>query len=276
MRSIAKLSYILALASIALLLLWSVGLITIVTFELKVFEKQSSEFLAMAILPILATVAGAGIINIISNVGIIANYITKQQERTTRFSVKNIFYSYIVLAALLIVGLFVGNSISNRIKEKELKIEMESVIRSNNTVISAINSTALEPDVVIGFADLMKFIDLQNKKLANPEIIFPCNYKNMDTFCVITDNYVQKTFKKKVKESSPDSVITLDSLNYIWRANENEKSLISEMFKRKDTGAVEIQLDENGKYVLFQYIKNGNVDFIFKMEKKERYGRLSS
>jgi len=278
MKAIAKISYMIALLAIALLILWTLGWLTIVTFDLKVFEKQSSEFLLMAILPILATVAGAGIVNIISNIGVIASHITKEQEVASNWNIRRVGYGYLILIVLMVSALFLGNSISHTIKIHELKSEFELVVKHNQPMLSAIKQVDLAPNNILIAQQSMQFIDLQTKKLKSPQILFECSYKGIHALCNFGQSYHSTDFFKKVPTENGDSVISataIDTLDYLWKTSEKEKAKISEMLQDKPS-TVEVELDENGEYQLYQYIETEKAKMIFKMEKREQYGRLSS
>jgi hypothetical protein len=278
MKAIAKISYMIALLAIGLLILWSIGWLTIVTFDLKVFEKQSSEFLLMAILPILATVAGAGIVNIISNIGVIASHITKEQEVASNWNIRRVGYGYLILIVVMVSALFLGNSISHTIKINELKSEFELVVKRNQPMLSAIKQADLAPHNILVARQSMQFIDLQTKKLKAPQILFECSYKGLQALCNIDQSNQSMDLIKKVATENGDSMISataIDTLDYLWKTSEKEKAIISEMLQDKPS-TVEVELDEDGEYQLYQYIETENAKMIFKMGKRELYGRLSS
>lgn len=278
MKAIANISYRIALLAIGLLILWTLGWLTIVTFDLKVFEKQSSEFLLMAILPILATVAGAGIVNIISNVGVIASHITKEQEVASNWNIRRVGYGYLILIVIMVSALFLGNSISHSIKVNELKSEFKLVVKHNQPMLLAIQQVDLSAHNILVAQQSMQFIDLQTKKLKSPQILFECSYKGIHALCNIGQSYHSMNLIKKGSTENGDSVISttaIDTLDYLWKTSEKEKAKISEMLQDKPS-TVEVELDENGEYQLYQYIETEKAKLIFKMEKRERYGRISS
>lgn len=278
MKAIARISYMIALFAIGLLILWTLGWLTIVTFDLKVFEKQSSEFLLMAILPILATVAGAGIVNIISNIGVIASHITKEQEVASNWNIRRVGYGYLILIVVMVIALFLGNSISHTIKINELKSEFELVVKHNQPMLFAIKQVDLTANNILAAQQSMQFIDLQTKKMKAPQILFECSYKGINTLCNIGQSNHSVDFIKKVSTENGDSVISataIDTLDYLWKTSEKEKAKISKMLQDKPS-TVEVELDESGEYQLYQYIETEKAKMIFKMEKRELYGRLSS
>lgn len=261
MKKLAKLTYILALFSFGLLFTWSIGVLVSTVFNLKVFQESTTEFALMSILPILATAAGAGIINIISNVGIIANHITGEGEvektRAIRIGTRVFLYGNL----LLIVGLFVGNFLSDRWKERELLREIQSLSESNRSFLAKVPAGALDSVSVRYTRQILEYIDRTNAKISDPAVIFPGQYLGEKVLFSIEDRNSYRTGS--------------DTVGHILATSEKARSRILQAFQANDPSPFAIQ--EENRYEVYILIGNGAAKpFLLRMNRQNRYGRLSS
>lgn len=279
MQNIARISYRVALGAILLLITWCIAALVVNVFDLSVFEEKTSDFLMMAILPILATVVGAGIINVISNIGLISNHITNGKNVEKVNEGKNYLRIFTLVNVGVILLLVVGNSISSKIKEVKLIREIDSIIESNAILIESISNPMLTPEYLNKVSSVLKYIGKSNSKLNDPVLIFQCDIIGQKTLCSIDDDadvsngLINKILN--VDNNIEQANNKFDSLKYVYRDEEEIKQKIIEHI----SGSIEKPFVENknkSNYFIYKLVKIGNTNCILRMNKYVRYGKIGS
>jgi len=261
-KKLARITYLIALLSICLLITWSIGVLVTTVFNLKVFQENTTEFALLSILPILATVAGAGIINIISNISLIANHLTgasineKENDKKVKIGTRILLYGNL----LLIVGLFGGSKISDKIKENDLKQEILEIKNSNKSIISKIPGPILDSNSINETQTVLEYIGKTNTKISEPVAIFTGIYKGQKVLYSVNSN------------SGVHRAI--DSTSFLFRTSEKTRSKIFGALQSNDDAPFVVS-DDNA-YEIFILIKSSKNPFMLKMSKYSRYGRISS
>lgn len=262
MKKLAQITYLIALISICLLITWSIGVLVTTVFNLKVFQENTTEFALLSILPILATVAGAGIINVISNISIITNHLAGinsdevKNDKKVKIGTRILLYGNL----LLVFGLFAGSKISDKIKESDLKREIEAIKLSNKSVIDKIPGPNLDTNSVNETQKILEYIGKTNIKLTDPVAIFQGTYKGQKVLFSVA--------------AGSECHHYLDTTNHLYRTSENTRSKIFDALNSDNESAF-VALDEN-LYEIFVLVKYSHTPFILRMSKYNRYGRISS
>lgn len=276
MKKLAKFSYLIALISIAILISWCVCAVIINVFNLKIFQENTSQFAVMAILPILATVAGASMINIVSNIGIIANHISGNEERLKEKSVRIGIRIFFAANIAIVAALFVGNHISDKVKEKQLLQSAKAIASNNAKLFENIESVSISDTNVRKIKSTLGYIGKLNPKLNDPRLIFPCKYINTNSYCNIDSrsplmnecNGIGKTSQS----TPPDG--NIDTVDFIYQAEEIYRSKIDEIMKNGSINP-EIVMTKD-IYKIFIPIEIGHKRCIIEFNKEPQFGRIGS
>lgn len=278
MKLLAKLSYSISLISIALLITWCLGLVVTVVFDLKTFDQKSTEFLGMSVLLILASGIGAGLINLLSNVGIISNHITDAKGKDEIKGIKIGIKIFAGINILVVVGMFVGNQFSQNIKEKELISELNQISERSAKVINTIPAINLEKENVKKASDVLEYIGEINPKLSMPTIIFKGKYLGEDVLLRIHSNIdTSDSFATKLIKSDTTTVkkTFIDTTQFLLRTEEKLRTELFAAFAAGEMKPFVYDVDEN-RPSAYKMIKINGASVIIRMSKYSRYGRSGS
>ncbi|HNV53453.1 MAG TPA: hypothetical protein PKM28_11215, partial [Tenuifilaceae bacterium] len=127
---ISNLTTWIMLGTIALIILWFIGFIVSVTFDLNVFTSQTSEFFFAAIGFAFVLVACAAILSISLNISLIADSRIQEMKLDDSKSIitKKVIYTSCLVVTLLIAFLFVGDYLSRQNEKAKLVNEAEDLI----------------------------------------------------------------------------------------------------------------------------------------------------
>jgi hypothetical protein len=175
--------------------------------------------------------------------------------------------------------LFVGNSISSKIKENSLIQEIESIISANESHLAKLPNPSISPEFVLQASSSMKFIGKSNSKLNDPKLIFKCNIVGKETLCCLDEDKKNDNILINKLMQGTNSLDTLtdtfDSLKYVYRDDEEIKNDIINRINSSDTKPF-VKTQGKSYHYIYKLVRVGNVNCILRMDKYQRYGRISS
>jgi hypothetical protein len=259
-KKMVRLSNIIGFVSVLALIYWIIIFITMQVFGLRVFKEHATSTFYFSILGILALMLGTFMINIMFNLSRIAER-EKNEEAVVQKSKKTIIF----LASIpLVVGvLFLGDFISAKKMENELKKSADEIIRSYEQEINKISNYSFEKEWVNDVANMFKIIERIDKNFDNVYLIVADEINGNKMYLTFSNNTVnmdEKTIINKINYINKSTLEEREYLDKVFEKNYNEKYFVS----------------KEGYYKLFiPYLNNKNkVILIF--SNRQSYGTLSS
>ena len=133
LKSIVKLSNIIALVAITLLIYWVFIFVSTEVFGLKVFRENISQTFAMSILGIMALMAGSLMINVMFNLTRIAEKHNQDRIVEAKAVSKKLGWLFLLSFPLVFGLLFGGDYLTSRKKEAMLIGSAKNVVENSNS-----------------------------------------------------------------------------------------------------------------------------------------------
>jgi hypothetical protein len=263
LKTLVKLSNIVALIAIVLLIYWLFVFVSVGVFGLKVFRENISQTFAMSVLGILALMAGSLMINVMFNLTRIAERHNKDDFLEARSISKNLILLFILSFPLIFGLLFGGDYLTSKKKEAMLIDSAKSVIEKYPQKTDGLLNYQFSRDWLVESGNTLTLMRKTDKNFPSVVVIVKDSIDNSDVFLGVngyqttTDQTVQLTKQQFILETTKPE---RDYLNKVFNENYNEIR-----FSAAD-----------GQYQLFYpYSKDGKRIVLY-FSDYQRYGKLGS
>jgi len=163
----------------------------------------------------------------------------------------------------IIIGvLFLGNHISTKKIENELKKSADEIINSYETEINRISDYNFNKDWINDTVNLLSFMVKLDPNFNDVAIIFEDEINGNTFYLTLYDG-------REIKEGE-----TLNKINFIRNYEFNERKYIEKVFKENYNQ--KYFMSNNGSYHLFIPYENNGKKILFFFSDQRRYGSLKS
>lgn len=258
---------IVSMGSMALLLYWVFAFSCVAIFGLKVFRENISQAFGLSILGILALLAGSLIVNMIFNLSKIADSLSTPAKgadgSTTRGFPSNAqVLIMIALFPIIAGGLFLGDRLTTRNREKYLTEAAEALIRDNPKEIAALASYSFSKQYIDKTGQILAVLSRTRESAPRVQVI------------------IQDT-----SESTP--LILAFGAHESWRDNKNPKR--SDFIYSSSTEELEYLRSvfsgggrkhrfsaSDGTYELYFPVTEGGRTAVMYFSDRKEYGKIGS
>lgn len=246
-----------------ILVYWTFVFISITVFDFKIFRENLTETFYLSVLGILAILLGSAILNVMTNIAIIAENLDKNPE--VKVSGKKLVLGGlgIVLSFVLVFALLYWGDLENRLKkEKYLVASAEQLYHDNSDVFSLMDEYSFTPSFISKLSDDLRLLVEQDKNFQEVGIIVLDSIGNKTVFLNFGPNDFRDESKKPKKE------------DFIFPTNLEEKEYLNRIFfglskeMRYSAG--------DGNYELFYPVVTGPVKFVIFLSEHQQYGKFGS
>ena len=252
MRKVVKIVNAIGLISVILLFYWIFIFLLISVFDLKVFQKNITQFFYMSILGILSLMFGSLMISFMFNISIVAESMSGKKEievKKSESKKKSSFLkiTFIVILIVTTVFLFSGHYLSIW-KNKRLMIEsVKNVTQTYKKQLDSISDYQFNYKYIKKVNNFVRVVSKVDKEFNNIEIIVLDKIDKMDTYLFFKEEYdYNLKSEKKYKK-----------INFIFRSGIMKKKYLDSVFKNK-----------NKAYKIFS--KDGKYELLYPYETKKR------
>jgi hypothetical protein len=260
-RKMVKLSNGIGFLAILALVYWVIIFITTQVFGLKIFKETITQTFNWSIIGILALMFGALIINIMFNLSRIADKINNDNEiavKKTRIGI----IAFICSLPILIICLFLGNYLSAKKIENELKYSADGIIESYQSEIDKISNYSFDKEWINNTTNLLSLMIRLDHSFNNMAVIFEDKINESQFYLTFIDGL-------KINENEE-----LTKLDFIRKYDLEEREYIEKVFNENYNQ--KYFLSNKGSYHLFVPYENNGKKFILFFSDQRHYGSLKS
>jgi hypothetical protein len=260
-KRMVKISNIIGLAAVLALIYWVIIFITIQVFGLRIFKEHLSDTFNYSIIAILVLMFGALIINIMFNLSRIAEKFNNEENITKS---RNGIILFISSIPLIICMLFLGNYISGKQMENNLKNSADEIINSYVLEINKICDYSLTKDWINNVVNMTELMVRIDPNFNNVAIIVEDE---------INGNNFYLTFSQRDGISKSENT-EINKIRYVRNYELKEREYLDKIFKNNYNEKYFLSVD--GSYNLFIPFENNGKKIVFLFSNRQRYGTLSS
>lgn len=263
LKTLVKLSNILALVAILLLIYWVFVFISVEVFGLKIFRENISQTFAMSVLGIIALMAGSLMINVMFNLTRIAERHNRDEIVEMKAVSKKLGWVFLLSFPLVFGLLFGGDYLTSKKKESLLIDSAKSVIEKYPQKMDGLlnyrfgNEWLIETDNTI---DLMSKTD---KNFPNVMVITKDSIDNSEVFLGFKD-YI------------PPEEIALqpEKQRFIVETTKPERDYLNKVFN-ENSDEIRFSASDGNYQLYYPYSKDGKKIVLY-FSDFQRYGKLGS
>ncbi len=249
--------------TIFVIALFFIGFVTMITFDLNVFTKRTSDFIFSFIGFAAVLVVCSAILNISLNIGLIADSRTQDiNDNGNNFITKKFLIGGIGLVFSLVTLLFLGDFLTRQNEKKKLVNEANDIISRYSESISKISTGLSDTSKVKEIPDILKFLSNQKEKFPSVRLIVSDTFDGQLTYLEITQYGNDKTLKKPFYGNS------------FYKCEIQDCDYLENVFTGKTTDT-HFWTEKNDYKLYFPFDKDKK-KFILVFTKYERHGKVGS
>jgi hypothetical protein len=264
-KKMVKLSNIIGIIAVLALIYWVIIFITTEVFGLKIFKEKITQTFNWSIICILVLMFGALIINIMFNLSLIADKINNDNEITVKKPGKGIII-FVCSLPILIICLFLGNYLSTKKVENELKNSADGIIKSYQLEIEKILNYTFDKEWINDTSNLLSLMIRLDHSFNDIAVIFEDEI-NGSPFYLSFEN----SFYYGGQMSERD---ILNKVNFIRKYDLEEREYIEKVFK-ENYNQKYFKSDKGSYHLFIPYENNGKKMLLFFSDRRT-YGSLRS
>lgn len=263
LKTLVKLSNIVALISILLLIYWVFVFISVEVFGFKIFRENISQTFAMSVLGIFALMAGSLMINVMFNLTRIAERHNRDEIIEAKSVSKKLAWIFLLSFPLVFGLLFAGDYLTSKKKEALLIDSAKSVIEKYPQNIDKLLNYRFEADWLLETDSTLNLMGKTDKNFPNVLVIVKDSIDNSEVFLGFRD-YASPTDKTAQPEKQ----------RFIVETTKSEREYLNKVF---DENYNEIRFSaSDGNYQLYYpYSKDGRKIVLY-FSDFQRYGKIGS
>lgn len=263
LKTLVKLSNIVAAISILLLIYWVFVFISVEVFGFRIFRENLSQTFGMSVLGILALMGGSLMINVMFNLTRIAQKHNQDEITELRGGSKKWLWVFALSFPIVFGLLFAGDYITSRKKENMLVNSAKSIVEANAVKADRMLNYEFGKPWLIETTDTLDLFERTDRNFPNVSVIVKESVDGSDVFLAFR-NYSEPTDKsiQPVKRS------------FLLAATKPDRDYLNKVFNE---GYSEIRFTaSDGKYELFYpYIKD-NKKIVLYFSDYQQYGKMGS
>ncbi len=266
LRTLVKISNIVAGIAIILLIYWVFTFISVQVFGLRIFRENISEIFAMSILGLIALMSGALMINVMFNLTRIA----EKHNQDPEVGVYRTSFKWIAAAVLsfpLLFGiLFAGDYYTSKKKESMLVNSAKAIVETNIQRSDRMLDYKFDPAWLNETRDTLNFFEKTEKSFPNVSVIVKDSIENDQVFLAFRE-YADQYDENKV-------LIQPEKRSFLMKTNAAEREYLNRVFNE---GSAEKRFSaSDGNYELYYpYTKDGKTIVLY-FSDYQRYGKMGS
>ncbi|MDR0348888.1 MAG: hypothetical protein LBH90_05265 [Tannerella sp.] len=257
-RKMVKISNVIGFVSALALIYWIVIFTTLHVFGLRVFNEHTIAIFDYSIFGIMALMFGTFMMNIMLN---LSRIVEGDKNKELPKKGKKIISLFLLSIPCIIVFLFLGNFISEKQMESNLKKSADEIIKSYSQEINKMSNYSFTREWInetAGTLQIMERID-----------------KNFDYVFLITADEIRKnSIYLTFSGDAVDRKTQLNKIDYINKSTLKERKYLDKVMHKDRMNKYFVSKDRD--YKLFVPFKNGSKKVIFIFTNRQHYETLGS
>lgn len=262
-ENIVKISNRISFVAIGLLLYWVFTFTTITVFGLKVFRENITETFYLSILGILSILVAALIVNIMLNLTIMSESLSKRNESDQKQTMpKSSLWRIIFLLSFPLIGilLYLGDIRTKQAKENHLIKSAKYMVENNKVIMGKLEYMAFDSAYLHEASTSLTLISKEDKNFPSVSLIHIDTIGSKEVFLQFNEWFNWSEGKSKT--------------DFIYSATTEEREYMKNIFKKKSTRHRYTASD--GNYELYYPVLQNNNIFILYFTDRQRYGKIGS
>ncbi|OGP54456.1 MAG: hypothetical protein A2Y65_09755 [Deltaproteobacteria bacterium RBG_13_52_11] len=254
----------LSMVAIILLMYWVFIFVSISVFGFKVFKENITESFYLSIVGILALLAGAVIVNIMFNMTIISESLSKKKGNTVKKTKKKkSMFPVLFISSFPVIFLFLylGDVRTSAMKEKFLVNSAQYMISNNQQVITELGEYHFDFKYVKIAGTSFKMLSKEDESFPSVSLIIQDTIGEKEVFLRFTDYHY-------------DDKKTLNKADYIYPCSKDEREYLRDVFNKGES--VHRFSASDGFYELYFPVKTNNRLILLYFTDRKTYGKLGS
>lgn len=266
LKTIVKLSNIVAAVSIILLIYWVFIFVSIEVFGFKVFRENITQTFSMSILALLALMGGSLMLNVMFNLTRIAQKHNKDEVVESKGISRNLGFVFLLSFPLIFGLLYGGDYLTSMKKERMLIQTAKSIVETNSVRANEIANYQFTKEWIVKTDESLSLISKSERNFPDAAVIVSDSIDGAQTFLHFRDYHMRSD--KDGNEIAPEKT------DYILQSDQVERDYLRNVF---DDGLREIRFSaSDGNYHLYYpYVVEGKVVVLY-FSDRQRYGKIGS
>jgi hypothetical protein len=245
------------------LVYWTLVFISVTVFDFKIFRENMTQAFNLSILGILAILCGSTLLNVMTNISIIAENIDKNPE--VRIPKKKLLNGTFAIAAsflLLFAALYLGDLRNSAKKERYLVASAERLYNDNKEKFAVMDKYVFDRDFIFDLSDSLFLITRQDKNFQNVGVIVQDSIGKDLVFLSFAPGFSAENMKNIKKEDFllPTNMEEREYLNRVFSGVSKERRYSS----------------SDGSYELYFPVTDTRTKFILYLSEYQSYGKYGS
>jgi hypothetical protein len=262
-EKLASLSIWIILITVVVIVLFFFGFLVSNTFDLKVFNNRTSDFVVTLFGTSLVIVICGAFLNISLNIGIIADSkLEKVKASANRSFIKRTLIITLSVIIVITAFLFTGDYLTRKSEKNKLVSECQDIVKRYDNSIQEISKALSDNSKIKEIPDILKFLENQKDEFPSIILITSTEYQGQLTFLKITNWSDKKDLTKELFNFS------------FYSCNTDDCEYLKRIFSTKDSDYY--FWSKKDEYKLYYPIDNGNKKFVLLFSQFDRYGKIGS
>lgn len=263
LKTLVKLSNIVALISIVLLIYWVFVFIVTTVFGFKIFRENITETFGLSVLGIIALMAGSLMINVMFNLTRIAEKHNQDEFVASKSVSKRLGWVFLLTFPLLFGLMFGGDYLTSKKKESLLIESAKSIVENNAEKSQKLLNYEFTENWLIETDDTLDLMSKTDRNFPHVSVIVQDSIDQSPVFLAFRD-YNRPT----------SGVQQLEKKNFIFGASKPDRDYLHKVFNE---GLNEIKFSaSDGKYELYYPYFKDNKRIVLYFSDYQRYGKIGS
>jgi len=263
LKTLVKLSNIVALVSIVLLVYWVFVFISVEVFGFKIFRENLSETFAMSVLGIFSLMAGSLMINVMFNLTRIAEKHNKDEVVEAKAISKNLGWAFLLSFPLIFGLLFGGDYLTSKKKEAMLVDSAKSVVEKYPQKVDGLLNYQFNRDWLVEMDNTLDLMRKTDKNFPSVLVIVKDSIDNSDVFLGFRD------YNKPTDEN-----VQPEKQGFILETTKPERDYLNKVFN-ENSGEIRFSALDGNYQLYYPYSKDGRRIILY-FSDFQRYGKLGS
>lgn len=266
LRTLVKVSNIVAGISILLLIYWVFVFIAVQVFGFRIFRENISQTFGMSILGILALMAGSLMINVMFNLTRIAQ--KHNQDQVTEFaeSSKKWLWTFVLSFPLLFVVLYAGDYLTSVKKEKMLVGTARSILETNAQRGDRLANYQFSNPWLVETSDTLDLFQKSERNFPHASLIVRDEIDGSPVFLAFNDYTESKNDKGEIIEP--------EKRRFITATTQEERDYLNRVFD-SETSETRFSASDGNYQLFYPYVKDGKRIILY-FSDYQSYGKLGS
>ena len=254
-----------AIYATAALIYWIFVFLVITVFDLKIFRERMTEMFFFSLFGIFAVMAGAIILNVMSNLSKISAAMSATQHRETqsprriRLGLVLTLLSFPMIAA----ALFAGNELSAQRKKNLLISSAEKLLAENKNAFTSLADYKFSSDYVANTERTLNILNKIDKNFPEVMVIVPDVIDGKKLFLGFDGRQRSYDGKKDIEKTA-----------YIYSTSSDERQYLEKVFA---TGEMTYRFHaDKGYYQLYFPTSFNGKNIVLYFSDFQRYGKFGS